>query len=169
MLGTAELVEEVNLDGSGKLVKVRIRRSVCTEITAALRDASHLSWKHWKLENVQTLCCHASCKRLLSLCADHRLHQPREDGEHRGARLQQAGDRGGGALHPRCAVRHPLPGQEEVGRFCRVCFSKAEREKTLLPDDSERKNSLNAFLAHWVEAEMTSDKGAPALLHPAGA
>lgn len=43
MLGTAELVEEVNLDGSGKLVKVRIRRSVCTEITAALSDASHLS------------------------------------------------------------------------------------------------------------------------------
>ena len=57
------------------------------------------------------LCVYWAC---VCLVADHRLRQPREDSEHRGARLQQAGDRGGRALHPRRALRHPLPGQEEV-------------------------------------------------------
>ena len=32
MLGSAELAEEVSLDGSGKLVKVRIERRLCTDI-----------------------------------------------------------------------------------------------------------------------------------------
>lgn len=52
----------------------------------------------------------------LPLFADHRLHEPWEDGEHCGARLQQACDWGGRALHPWCSVCHPLPGQEEVSQ-----------------------------------------------------
>lgn len=51
---------------------------------------------------------------LVVSCPDHWLHQSWKDSEHRRARLQQAGDRGGRALHPRRAVRHPLSGQEEV-------------------------------------------------------
>lgn len=39
MLGTAELVEEVNLDGSGKLVKVCIRLGLWTE---ALDDSEQI-------------------------------------------------------------------------------------------------------------------------------
>lgn len=72
-------------------------------------------------------------------CSDHRLLQPRQHRQHCGQRLQQAGDRGGGALHPRRAVCHPLPGEEEVGG------------------------------ANGSGRGHASDKGAPAAALPAGA
>jgi len=106
MLGTAELAEEVSLDGSGKLIKVGVLGPAV-------------------LRSVGCVASNSSCKclpLLLFFFTDHRLRQPREDGVHRGPRLQQAGDRGGGALHPRRAVRHPLPGQEEVGHFFNSFF-----------------------------------------------
>lgn len=79
---------------------------------------------------------------------DHWLHKPRQDCERCGARVQQTGDRGGGAINPRRPVRHPLLGEEEVRRFIYsflfVCFSLFPKSG-LLEVNGER-NSIPMFV-----------------------
>lgn len=88
---------------------------------------------------------------------DHRLLQPRQDGQHRGERLQQAGDGGGGAIHPRCSVRHPLPGQETVGglRGNAGTSGKGAPAGALQPEGESALTAHPSFSPCWLGSTRT--------------